>query len=372
MKQMAAGKIRVGIIGVQPDRSWAAVAHIPALQALADDYEITAVSTTRQSSADEAAARYGIPKAFDHYQALVTSPDVDLVAVTVKVPAHFELVMAALEAGKHVYCEWPLGNGLAEAESMAALARQKGVRCVVGMQARFAPAFAYAKDLIAQGYVGEVLSADLIGTGMNWGEYVDQPNAYTADKTNGATVLTIPLSHTVDAVCHLLGEISELTALLANRRETTLNVTNGETLPLTSEDQVAFIATLANGTILSTHYRGGMSKGTGLSFEINGTKGDLRLTAIGGHAQIFDVLILGATGGEPALVPLDIPPKYFSTPITSGPAANVAELYAQFARDLREGTKICPDFDDAVRRHQMIEAIERSAATGTRQTLAAG
>jgi predicted dehydrogenase len=369
---MAKSKIRVGIIGVQPDRSWAAIAHIPALQALPDDYEITAVSTTRQSSADEAAARYGIPQAFDNYQSLVTSPDVDLVAVTVKVPAHLELVLAALEAGKHVYCEWPLGNGLAEAERMAALARQKGVRCVIGMQARFAPAIAYAKDLIAEGYVGEVLSADVIGTGMNWGEYVDQPNAYTADKSNGATVLTIPVGHTIDAVCHLLGEISALTAVLANRRKTTLNVNSGESLRLTSEDQVAFIATLTNGTILSAHYRGGMSKGTGLSLEINGTKGDLRLTAIGGHAQIFDLSLLGATGEEQAVAPLEIPAKYFPTSITSGPAANVAAVYAQFARDLREGTKLCPDFDDAVRRHKMIDAIERSSASGTRQSLPAG
>ena len=104
-------RIRVGIIGANPDRGWAAQAHIPALQSLADDFEITALSTTRRESAEAAGRRFGVPLAFDNHQELVTSPTVDVVAITVKVPYHLELATAALEAGKAVYCEWPLGNG---------------------------------------------------------------------------------------------------------------------------------------------------------------------------------------------------------------------------------------------------------------------
>src|SRR5262245_19435764 len=118
---MKNGKIGVGVIGVQPDRSWAAIAHIPAMKALPQN-EVVALSTTKQSSADESAKRYGVPRAFDNHAALVAHPDVDVVAVTVKVPHHFELVSAALNAGKAVYCEWPLGNGLDEAVRMAELA----------------------------------------------------------------------------------------------------------------------------------------------------------------------------------------------------------------------------------------------------------
>src|SRR5438034_10245330 len=132
-------RIRVGIIGANPDRGWAAQAHIPALKSLSDDFEITALSTSRRESADAASKRFGVPLAFDNTQDLVNSADVDVVAITVKVPHHFALASAALDASKAVYCEWPLGNGLKEAESLASLAKKKGVLAVAGLQARSAP-----------------------------------------------------------------------------------------------------------------------------------------------------------------------------------------------------------------------------------------
>ena len=166
MRKGGGNRIRVGIIGANPDRGWAAQAHIPALKSLSGDFEITALSTTRRESADAAAKLFGVPVAFDNHQDLVNSTVVDVVAVTVKVPYHLELATAALGAGKAVYCEWPLGNGLKEAQTMAALAKKKGVLAVAGLQARSAPSVVYVHDLIKQGYVGEVLSRTLIGSGM--------------------------------------------------------------------------------------------------------------------------------------------------------------------------------------------------------------
>src|SRR5207302_3830924 len=147
MSKDGAKRIRVGIIGANPDRGWAAQAHIPALRSLSDDFEITALSTTRRESADAASKLFGVPVAFDNHQELVNSPAVDVVAVTVKVPHHLELASAAIEAGKAVYCEWPLGNGLNEAETLAALAKKQGVLAVAGLAARSAPAGAYVRDL---------------------------------------------------------------------------------------------------------------------------------------------------------------------------------------------------------------------------------
>src|SRR5947199_8227525 len=169
MSKGAAKRIRVGIIGANPDRGWAAQAHIPALRSLSDDFEITALATSRRESAEAASKLFGVPAAFDNHQDLVNSPAVDVVAVTVKVPYHLELAAAALEAGKAVYCEWPLGNGLNEAETLAALAKKQRVLAVAGLQARAAPPVLYVRDLIRHGYVGEVLSTTLIGSGMGWG-----------------------------------------------------------------------------------------------------------------------------------------------------------------------------------------------------------
>src|SRR5436190_21204997 len=98
--------IGVGIIGVSPERGWAASAHIPALRALSN-YEIRALSARSAGSARVAGEAFGISEVFSDHEELVSQPDVDVVVVTVKVPHHRELVSAALAAGKAVYCEWP-------------------------------------------------------------------------------------------------------------------------------------------------------------------------------------------------------------------------------------------------------------------------
>src|SRR5204862_1044676 len=185
---------------------------------LSDDFEITALSTTRRESADTAGKLFDVPDVFDNHHQLVNSPEVDVVAVTVKVPYHLELATAALEAGKAVYCEWPLGNGLHEAETLAALATNQAVLAVAGLQARSAPAVAYVRDLVEKGYVGEILSTTLVGSGMGWGPTVEPFNAYLNDKRNGATMLSIAVGHTADALCYCLGEVRELSATMAMRR----------------------------------------------------------------------------------------------------------------------------------------------------------
>jgi hypothetical protein len=118
--------IKVGVIGAGPDRGWARTAHVPALRAL-PQYEISAVGTTREESAREAARLFGAPHAFTDARRLAAHPDVDIVAVTVKVPHHAELIRAALDAGKHVLSEWPLALTTAEAESLAEEAGRAGM-----------------------------------------------------------------------------------------------------------------------------------------------------------------------------------------------------------------------------------------------------
>src|SRR5688500_2424521 len=156
-----AGKIRVGIVGatVTPGGSgWGANAHVPALRTL-PDYELKAVCTAHEETARASAAAFGTELAFHDFDAMVAHPDVDLVAVVVRVPGHYELVVKALRAGKAVFCEWPLGRTLAEAEAMAQLAAARSLPTAVGLQARSDPALMHARELVEQGYVGEVLSA---------------------------------------------------------------------------------------------------------------------------------------------------------------------------------------------------------------------
>ena len=142
----------------------------------------------------------------------------------------------------------------------------------------------------------------------------------------------------------------------------------GESEPMTADDQVCVSGLLEGGAALSIHYRGGHSRGTNLLWEINGTEGDLQLTSAGGQPQIFELDLHGGRGSQSSLELLPVPEQYRWAP-PQGPGTNVAQAYARFARDYREGTHFCPTFEDAVTRHRMLNAIERAAATGQRQTL---
>src|SRR5256714_6600460 len=196
----------VGIIGVSPVWGWAATAHIPALRAL-PNYEIRALSTRSTESARAVGKMFDVGAVFSDHQQLVIQPDVDVVAVTVKVPHHRELVSAALAAGKAVYCEWPLGRDLDDARAMAALAAEKGVRTVVGLQARQATAGPFVQEMLRDGYVGEDLSTTMVRLSGR-GDVVGQPNAYMLDKTNGANLLTVPFRHSLDLLSYVLGELA--------------------------------------------------------------------------------------------------------------------------------------------------------------------
>ena len=100
---------------------------------------------------------------------MLQHPDVDLVSICVRVPFHHQLGMAALYAGKHLYCESPLAATTEQAQRMPDLAVLKGSHRVAGLQARGAHAFNRVRDLVANGYVGKVLSCTMIVSTPTWG-----------------------------------------------------------------------------------------------------------------------------------------------------------------------------------------------------------
>jgi predicted dehydrogenase len=312
---------------------------------------------------------FGVSAVFSDQEQLVAQPDIDLVAVTVKVPHHRELVSAALAAGKAVYCEWPLGRDLDDARAMAGLAAERGVRSVIGLQARQAPAIEFVQQLLHDGYVGEVLSTTIVGTSVP-GEVVVRPNAYMLDKANGANVLTVAVGHSVDTLSYVLGEFADLSAVTDLRRPLITIEGTAEQIVKTAPDQVALIGTLTSGVTASIHVREAVAGGTGFMWEINGTAGTLRITADAAYPEIFPLTVAGTHGrGEPAelAVPAALIEKWPGlTGLEGAPAYNVGRAYAAFAADIANGTHAVPDFTDAVRRHGVIAAIERAAATGER------
>lgn len=371
---MTKQRLGVGIVGLQAGRSWAARAHVPALQALSDRYEIIGVANSSLSSAEEAIHALGLSRAFGSVSELVAAPEVDIVAVTVKVPPHLQIVKEAIAAGKHVFCEWPLGNGLAEAEEMAALAHARGVLGVVGTQAPFASEIRYLAQLLREGFVGDVLSTTLVARGgaLQGGGVIPSKKiyGYLLDRKNGASMLTIPVGHTLAALRCVFGEIAEVSALLDTRRPTAVATDTGEVLPVSAPDEVLVHGAFGSGVPFSLHYRGGAARASdGLFWEIHGTEGDIRITGPSGHTQMVQLALRGARGDETAWRPLEVPIAYREGWPQDVEPGNVARVYAAMASDLQEGTRTAPTFDDAVIIHRVIAAIESAAQSGKRVSL---
>lgn len=364
-------KIGVGIIGASPN-GWAATGHVPALKAL-PDYELRAISTTRRESADAASKKFGVPAGYNDHRDLIARADVDLVVVAVKVAHHRSLVSEALAAGKAVYSEWPLGTSLEEAADLADRARAAGVRTAIGLQGRFAPAVRHTRDLIVNGYLGKVLGTTLVGSGVAWGGETDRAHAYIFDEASGATTLEVPVMHALEALHFVVGDFDKVSANLVQGRTEVRLMDEGVTIPVTAPDQVSVTGTLRDGSAASVFYRGASSRANNLRWEINGTKGDLVLTASGinGNLQVVDLLLEGGRGADTTVTPIDIPDRYFAgiPRGLTGPAHNVAQVYAALATDFRDGSRTVPGFDHALERHRLLEAIKQASRTGAVQSL---
>lgn len=378
-------EIGVGIIGASVDRGpntnahlpWARSAHVPAIQAL-PQYRLRAVSTTKIETARIAAQTFGAEHGFGDARQLIELPDIDLVVVSVRVPYHYELVGAALDAGKHVYCEWPLALTTEEAGDLAARAANRKVQHMVGLQARAAPAFCYVKDLLRQGYVGDPLSVNVSFAVPTWGREVEAPVAYLHDAANNATLLSIYGGHTLDVICDLLGDVRELSALITRRYETTRIIETGETREKTAPDQIIVQGTLESGCVLSLHLQGGVRNLRGVEIAIRGTAGDLKLTTPGiievSPMTVFGALSTRSSGSSveaaasKELEMMSVPPEYRHVPpeLGEGPAVNVGELYVRLGDAILGSGACAPGFDVAAQRQALLDSIIEAAESGRR------
>ncbi|MGP8304213.1 Gfo/Idh/MocA family oxidoreductase [Streptomyces inhibens] len=372
------GPIRVGVVGLSASGGWAATAHVPALAGL-DGYELRALSASSDESARAAGEKYAVPLTFSSAEELARSEEVDLVVVTVRVPQHLELIRPALEAGKMVFSEWPLGADLAQAEELADLADRRGLLTAVGLQARSAPPLRYLRDLVSEGYVGRVLSTSMLGSGWIGGATYDDSHAYVLDVTSGATLLSIPFGHSVDALTMVLGEFREVSAHIENLRPQVTHVTSGAVAAKSAEDQIAVTGLLESGAVAATHFRGGSSRATGFHWEINGTEGDLVVKADQAQWWWGRLRLYGARGNDGVLTELPVPARYQRsltqwTERSAEPAYNVAHEYAllrdRITGSLAPDTDGVPDFRHAVRRQGMLEKIREAARTGRKVALA--
>jgi len=369
---VVAQRLRVGIVGATPARGWATLAHLPALAGL-PEFLVTAVATTRMETAQATADQWGVPLAFDNAADLIASPDVDVVAVTVKVTQHEGVVRAALARGKHVFCEWPLGTDLAQATALADLAAATGRQHVVGLQGYHSPGARYVAELIAEGYIGRLLAVSAVAVGRQGGGRIQAASAYAADRAAGASVLSITTAHLLATLGQAVGLPRSVASLVAALHSAATVIETGEAVAVTAPDQVVLAGELDGGAPLSVAVQGGAAPGAQFEVRIVGSDGTLlvRPDPSGASIHVADWAIAALRGSAPA-EDLPVPDRVSPLPpgVPAGPPRNVALIYSELARAIAEDRSAEPGFATAVRYHELVDAIERAAASGVRQELA--
>ena len=356
-------KIRLGFVGANVNSTWASQSHFPALLA-SPDVEFTAVCTTRPESAEEARQAFGAKLAFHDFREMAASPDIDAIAVVVRVPTHYEPTRAAIEGGKHVYTEWPLGRNTAEAVELANLAREKGVQTAVGLQSRVSPALMYIKELIEADYVGEVLSCSL--TTMRDGALA-RPTGRTwqRDASLGANTLTIANGHVIDALRFVAGDFARVACMVSTQAKEWYETDTEQYVEVTSPDNIRVSGQLKSGAAASVHVGAAPWAGSGYRMEIYGREGTLVATG-SVSSQRGEMLRVQGTQRSHQLEDLEIPDRFAFVPadFPQGDPYNVGQMYSLFAEAVRTGQNRLPTFDTAVDLHRFIDTIQEASDTG--------
>ena len=350
--------LRVGIIGASAEGGWARDGHVPAVQGL-NGLEFAAVATNSQDTANASAKAFGVPAAYGSGIDLISAPDIDLVTVATRVPDHRDLVLAAIAAGKHIYCEWPLGRSAAEAEEMAATAQKAGVHVAIGLQLRSSPIVRRARALVASGALGRVLSVSTYSATAGFGPTVPAPFLYLEDPDNFANLVTIQGAHTVDLAIAVAGELADLSALATAQYPEIKAGDTKEPRPRTTFDHLLLHGRLGQGGTLSVEVAGGRPAETPFWMDVIGATGTLRLE--GGAPRGFQ-------SGRLTLLVDGVAELVDEGELSSMPdaAANVAGVYAALRDDIAHGTVTVAGFGDAVRLTRLVTDLLASSRTGSR------
>lgn len=364
---MSTKQLRVGIIGADTQASWAGASHIPAIQAN-PALQLAAVATRREESAKAAAEAFGAERWYANPYDLIHDDSIDIVTIAVKVPAHKELVLAALAANKAVYCEAPLGSTLAETEQMAATVGS--LHTAIGLQGRMNPSVRRAAELIAAGKIGKLMSAHVRATTFGFGPQSPSAYDYFNKAASGASFLTVTTAHVLDVVEAVLGNITEVDARTELLWPEIQLVDTGETSVREIPDHLDLIAKTALGASVSVQVLAGIPpEDAHFVLEIRGSTGWIKLT---GHhlagVQVGDLNLSASTDFAQPDTPVAsgaVGPT--AADFWTGASINVGEVYASLAADITENTFTTPGFSHALHNSRLIAAVERAAQSGKRQ-----
>jgi predicted dehydrogenase len=345
---------------------------------------LVAIGGRDEDAARDTARRFGWQSVETDWRALIVRRDVDLVDICTPGDTHAEIAIAALAAGKHVLCEKPLANSVAEAEAMAeaaARARARGVRSMVGFTYRRVPAIALARKLVGAGRIGTVRQVRVQYL-QDWLTDPASPLSWRLQKERaGSGALGDIGAHAVDLVQHLTGErVTGVSAVLETFvKERPLPApASGATGPVTVDDAAAFFGRLEGGglaTFEATRVAAGRKNS--IRLEINGSAGSLAFDFEDMNVlHFFDGTADAETQGFTRILVTEPGHPYTGAWWPPGHGLGYEHAFTHQAADLladiARGTDPEPSFADGLQMQRVLDAVERSAAASSAWTEVAG
>jgi len=391
---MAQDRLRVamvghGFMGAAHSQGWRTA---PRFFDLGVEPEMAVIVGRDPERTEAARQQYGWQAASTDWRAVVTDADIDVVDICSPGSSHVEVAIAALEAGKHVLCEKPLANTVAEAEAMtaaAAAARADGVRAMVGFSYRRVPAIAFAKRLVEDGRLGTVRQVRALYL-QDWLADEDGPMTWRLDKAlAGSGSLGDIGAHAIDLVEHVTGaQLSTVSGTLETFVTERPLMAEGVGLSgtastergqVTVDDAAFFLGRLAGGaadgaigTFEATRYATGRKNG--LTLEISGSAGAIQFDLESmNELRFYDATAPAGEQGFQRILVTEPEHPYMAAWWPTGHLIGYEHTFSHEVKDFVEaivaGTDPSPSFEDGLHVQRVLDAIERSAADGSAWTV---
>jgi predicted dehydrogenase len=360
--------LRIGVVGV----GFGATVHIPAFQS--EGIEVVSICSRRRERVDAAAAKFEIPETYIDFDTMLDESDIDAVSIVTPVALHHEMTMAALSAGKHVICEKPFALNARQAQEMYARAEQTRRTAMVAHEFRYSSARMRTKELLEEGYVGRprmvLMKMVLGGVGRPGAAPASGPAPYSADRDSaaqGAGFLFGLGSHYIDCLRHWFGEVESVSGELNNFSPD--RTRGSEVVQSDADDTFLFNLRFRNGVLGQMIGTRSAPFGSGATVEIYGSNGSLTMPRHGPNPPPHGTL-LGAQTGAEKLEELPIPDRL--EPFADDRDDRLMPfrlLTRDFLKGIETGASPAPNFYDAWRCQQVLDAVRESAATGQRVTI---
>jgi predicted dehydrogenase len=359
--------LRVGIISA----NWGIAAHLPAWRAV-PGVEVVGICTAHQDTAEAAARANGIPRAFWDYREMAASPDIDVVDVGTRPNLRFDMCMAALANGKHVYDGVPFVDSMEHALTLHEAYTRANRVGIIDAYSEYLPPIAFAKELLDDGAVGDLFSVTCT-IQMSLFNYQVSTFGYNWfwNRTAGCSALRNLGSHAMNVLYYLFGEVDEVIAQDELLLKEWKFVDNGEAIKPQVEDTSNALLRFRKGGIgvLATAWCA--IAGRGFTLDAFGSKG--RLLLEGGGMPAAGTKVYRARLGEYSLTEVPVPGRFWrrdgvglvadpaSPDVFGGTRFAMALSYANMVEAIERGEKGRPNFSQALHSHAVIEAAHLSA-----------